>query len=436
MNLPMIHSFIKTLTGPCMIGRGESVLACCSGGIDSMVLLDLLMQASGPLGLKVGVAHVDHGIREEASRKDAVFVSDHCKRLGIPCHVYELGLSPTVSNLEEQARNGRYGKIAECMRVHGYAAAATGHTLDDQAETIVYRLVRGSGIRGLAGMEFRVRSGIVRPMLGFTRQQVEEHARAQGIGYVEDSTNLDTTLTRNLIRHEIIPLMKRINPLAAASIARLGEIAREEGGLLDELSLVLEGEALEVDWGLVRAYRLGPLENAPTAVLKRMLIRATSSLVREPRGIDALQVEEIVKVVKGRKAGHTVMRRVAVTRDEDALVFCPAGQGPFYRVEIPGPGLYTVAPLGVSVRIGFEGAPAQPMVLRAHAKGERIDGRKVVKLLADKGVTKSLRPFWPVLAAGDEVVSIAGVFDHDHGMKLFTEFPLRAETEKDKPYSI
>lgn len=419
----MRQTFIQTLTGPCSVGEGQAVLACCSGGVDSMVLLDLLLQAASPLRLKVGVVHVDHGIRGERSSSDARFVSEHCGRLGIPCHVYELGMSPGGPNLEERARTGRYEKILHCAHAHGYHAAATGHTLNDQAETILYRLIRGSGIRGLTGMDYRATGGVIRPMLGLARSRVEEYARSKGTPFVEDATNLDTKLARNLIRARVIPVMEKINPCVLSSIARLGDIAREEGGLVEELSGALERQARVVDWGGVKAYRVGPLAEAPAAALKRMAIRVVSSLAHEPRGIDASQVEEVVRVVRGEKQGHTVMRRVAVRRDGDVLAFFPAGPGPFYRVDVPQSGFYGLPGLNVGVRVELGGATAAPLVLRSAGQGDRIQGRKVVKLLADKGVMRALRPFWPVVDSGGEIVSLAGLLDAGGAAGLKTEFP-------------
>ncbi len=424
MNTVMLDSFVKTLTGPCMVRQGGSVLACCSGGIDSMVLLDLLVLAAGPLCLRLGVVHADHGIRGEESRKDALFVSESCKKLGLPCHVYRLGMSPDEPNLEEQARLLRYDKILACMNEQGYLSAATGHTMDDQAETLVYRLIRGSGIRGLAGMEYRSANGVIRPMLTFTREQIEGYAAKRGIAYSEDGTNLDTTLARNLIRREIVPLMKRINSSAVKAISRLAGIAREEGEFIERQVSALEDSSRVIDWGIVRAYRHADLENAPPAVLKRLMIRIVSTMIDEPRGIDSLQVEDIAGVVEGRKAAHTVKRKVLVSRDEDCVVFSTSGAGPFYDITIQKPGTYMIEPLHQQVRIDFDKGMGL-FHLRSHMPGDRFQGRRVVRLLADKEVTKSLRPFWPVLVSGGEVVSVVGMRDSRDGLVVQTVFPCR-----------
>lgn len=414
---------MKTLTGPCMVRDGDAVLVCCSGGVDSAVLLDLFVRAAGIVHLRVGVVHVDHGIRGTASREDARFVSDHCRKLGLPCYVYELGMSPDEQNIEEQARTGRYAAISRCLEENGYRIAATGHTMDDQAETIVYRIIRGSGVRGLAGMDYR-KDALIRPLLAFTREQIEDYAGKRGIPHMEDSTNLDIALARNFIRRDIIPAMKKINPGAVRSMSRFSDIAREEGEFLEGLSRALEEASRVFDWGIVKAYRMDDLLTSPRAVLKRMVIRLVSGMAGDPRGIDALQVEGIVDVLSGRKAGHTVRRRVAVRRDSGCLLLCTAGAGHHYDLDVTESGTYTIEPLGQRVKIDLSMGQGNSVRLKSASPGERCAGKKVVKLLAERGVMKGLRPFWPVLERDGEIVSVAGIFDSEEGVR--TEFPCHA----------
>jgi tRNA(Ile)-lysidine synthetase-like protein len=422
MIITMRDSFMNTLTGQCGVRQGDKVLACCSGGMDSMVLLHLLMEAAGSLDLKVGVMHVDHGIRKDASANDALFVTQFCSNLGVPCHVERLSLAPDTPNLEETARNARYRAIFEFMNKNGYCLAATGHTMNDQAETLLYRMVRGSGIRGLVGMGYSGGQGIIRPLLSFTREQIQGYAEAEKIPWVEDSSNRNTDLARNLIRHEVIPLLRRINPSVENALFRLADIAREEGDLVEKLSRDLEACSSVLDWGMVKGFKLSRIQEAHPAVVKHMVIKTVSSLLGEPRGIDAAEVEGIFSVIAGMKKSHTVKRQIQVKIDRDCLVFCPSGKGPYYSLAIPGPGVYKIGPLGQEVRI--ESAAGLSLRLKSHEQGERIKGRRVVKVLADRGVMKSLRPFWPVLMSGEEPVSIAGIWDtlEDEGLK--TEFPM------------
>jgi len=161
--------------------------------------------------------------------------------------------------------------------------------------------------------------------------------------------------------------------------------------------------------------------------LKRMMIGLISEMTGEPRGIDALQIDGIVDVLFGRKAGHTVRRRVAVRSDGGCLVFSAAGADPHYDIEVTGPGKYRIGPLNQVVKIAFSENIDSPMRLKSPGSGERCAGRKIVKLLADRDIMKSLRPFWPVVVRDDgEIVSVAGIFDSEERPGVKTEFPCHA----------
>ncbi len=423
MNITMLDSFVKTLTGPCAVREGDSVLACCSGGVDSMVLLDLLVHAAGPMRLRLGVVHVDHGIRGESSHADARFVEDCCRELGIACHVRRLSLGPVTPNLEETARQMRYEAVRACMADHGYGFAATGHTMDDQAETVIYRFIRGSGVRGLGGMDLRNRWNLIRPLLGFSREQVEAYSAERGVAFVEDATNRDVKLARNLIRHELVPAMKKINPSVTGSVCRLAGIARSEGKLVEDLAEALQKAACEHDWGIVRMYRLRDIVDAPRPVVQRMVIRVLSDMLGEPRGIDASQVDGIMEVIGSDKHAHTVKRRIRAQRDGGSITFCRAGRGPFYELSVDSPGSWMIEPLGKPAFIRAHDCGFQGLKLRSLLPGDRIGNERAVRILAESCVARALRPFWPVLVSGGRVVSLPGVRDAWPEAGLRTEFP-------------
>jgi len=423
----MFDAFMRTLTGPCSVRQGDSVLVSVSGGLDSMVLLHLMLRASCLLDLRVGVLHVDHGIRKDASKADAQFVLDACRDLAIEAHLCELSMGPSTPNLEEEARRRRYQAVMECARHHGYLHAATGHTLDDQAETILYRIIRGTGIRGLSGIAYAGPGGLIRPMLDITRAQVTAFAVKDGIKHVEDTSNHDVRLSRNLIRHRVLPVMERINPRAAQAVVRFAEIAREEGALLEDMTRVLKKKALLLDWGLIAAFRLADLREAPDAVTRRLIIDVVTSMIREPRGIDSVQVDAALGILKGRARAHTIGRKVRVQTDGEAFVFRSALQGPYYRVTFDGPGRVSVPEIGRSVHVAMPVPEGTPLTLRSYLKGDRIRGKRVSEVLARMGVMSSLRPFWPVLISGNTIVAVAApqedrgapvrvmVTEEDHG---------------------
>ena len=243
----MIERFKHTLMQSCGVGRGDSILVCCSGGVDSMVLLRLMLAVKDELALKLHVVTVDHGLRCEAPG-DAAFVLDTCRSLGVEASLYELGMDPHTPNLEEAARIKRYEAIQDCRVQLGMRFMATGHTLDDQAETVLYRLARGTGLRGMQGMAYARPDGLIRPMLDITRAEVEDYACVHAVRFVTDQTNADLTLTRNLIRKRIMPLMRLINPAVEQALGRFARIAREEQALIEDHVTDLQEHSLLVDW--------------------------------------------------------------------------------------------------------------------------------------------------------------------------------------------
>ena len=226
-----------------LIEKGDHVLVGLSGGPDSVFLLYVLNRFKDGLGYKLYALHVHHGIRGEEADRDMRFSEELCKSFGIPFEktfVDAPGLAGAKGmSLEEAARVLRYEAFEKTRKeIEDRAKAETGngnaarcviavaHHMDDQAETVLHNLVRGSGIRGLSGMEPK-RGHIIRPLLSVKREYILSKLKDNDISYVIDSTNLDTQYTRNHIRSEILPELRKINPEASAHIAHTADILRE-----------------------------------------------------------------------------------------------------------------------------------------------------------------------------------------------------------------
>jgi tRNA(Ile)-lysidine synthase len=199
-----------------MLRGGEVVLAAVSGGADSVALLDILRVLAPPLGLALRAVHVDHGLRPE-SAADAAFVTDLCRDWGIPLRVERVEVAREApgapwDGLEAAARRARYAAFRRAAAEAGAARVATGHTADDQAETVVMRLLEGAGPRGLGGIA-PVRGAYIRPLLETRRAAVEAHLRARGVAWVEDATNREARFLRNRVRADVLPfLAARLDP--------------------------------------------------------------------------------------------------------------------------------------------------------------------------------------------------------------------------------
>ena len=230
-----------------LLPAGCTVLCAVSGGADSVCLLDLVRRLGD---VTVLCAHFDHGIRGAESARDAAFVEALCKEWGVPffpgrgdvpAYAAANGLS-----IETAAREARYAFLERTAKEQGADVIATAHNLNDNAETILFRMARGTGLHGLTGIPAR-RGRIVRPLLQTPRRDIEEYLTAHGIPHVEDSTNAETDAARNRIRLDVLPRLESIHPGAAAGIARMSETLAEDEAFLASLAeekLALWGEAI------------------------------------------------------------------------------------------------------------------------------------------------------------------------------------------------
>ena len=227
----------RTIRRHAMLAGGEAVLAAVSGGADSVALLHALVALAPAWRLRLSVLHVDHGLRPDSAR-DAEFVRALGARLGVPVEVARVAVSPRGS-LEAAARAARYAALGAAADRVGAARIALGHTADDQAETVLMRLLEGAGVRGLAGIP-PVRGRFVRPLIERRRAEVVAELGRTGLAWVEDPTNADPRFLRNRVRHELLPLLARaVDSDVAAALARVAALAR---GTIDALDRVAAAE--------------------------------------------------------------------------------------------------------------------------------------------------------------------------------------------------
>lgn len=254
----------------CGLQPKHTVLAALSGGADSVVLLHLLCRACAEGKLKgVAAAHLHHGLRGRDADEDARFCERLCLDWQVPFYLGHADVRQEAAqrglSLETAARELRYGFLRETCQKAGTDAIAVAHHMDDQAETVLLHLLRGSGTDGLAGMRFR-RGDLVRPLLGARRSEIESYARENGLSYRTDATNTSDEMTRNRVRHELLPLLASYNPRITERLCSLAALAAQDADCLDAFAASALDE-LSSDGGFERR----GLSELPAAIRSRAL---------------------------------------------------------------------------------------------------------------------------------------------------------------------
>lgn len=324
-----------------MLPPGVTVLCAVSGGADSMCLLHLLESLSVRVGFSLHCAHFNHSLRPVEADRDEEFVRTWCCEHHIPFTSGRGDVKAesvrTRRGIEETAREMRYAFLERTAREVGAARIATAHTADDNAETMLLHLVRGSGLQGLCGIQPR-RGMIVRPLLNVTRTQVEEYCTLHHISFVEDTTNTDEQYARNFVRRQVIPLLRQVNPCAVEHMTCAAEKVRADHRYLNELAQKIASDAYMTSRGLtIKANTLAELPGAVAARVVRMLLE------RAGGGANCTQahVDAVMRICCGGNPSAQVdLPGVRARRVYDELVLS--------KPEKPGapPGVTVVRPDG------------------------------------------------------------------------------------------
>jgi tRNA(Ile)-lysidine synthase len=408
-------------------GGGTTVVAV-SGGPDSVALLDLLHSLAPELGLALVVAHADHGIQAQ-SRTVAQAVAALALRYGLPFELGELNLGPDAT--ETAARRARYAWLAEVQHRRAARYVVTAHHRDDQVETILLRLLRGSGPAGLAGMPARARGGLVRPLLAFTHHDLVEHVAARGLPVHDDPANRDPRHLRSWVRTVLLPLVSaRLGAGARDDLARAGRAAARERRAWDrvvrhlpDLELRLGADGFDVARGGLAGY-----DNAlAVAVLRAAARRA--GLVLGPRR--ARQLVRLARRPSGRRqalggewVAEVAFDRLRVSRT-NAREVVEGGQ----VVEVGAGHEGGRAQFG-SFRVEWAAEPAPERLVRgdwttwiaggdwevrAVRPGDRLvplgapGHRPVRRLLMEARVPRSDRAQYPIVARGETILWVPGI---------------------------
>lgn len=409
------------------LGRAPRVLVALSGGADSVALLHLLRFIAPPA--RLAAAHLDHAMRP-GSEDDAAWVRGLCRSWGVPLLSGRAAVPPRT---EEEARSARYAFLRSAAAEQGATWIATAHHADDQAETVLFRALRGTGIEGLRGIPARTAAGLVRPLLPFWRREIREYAARAGLRWREDPTNLAVDAARNRLRQRILPEIERsVAPGARRSLVRLAALAREADVAWRVLLPALEAEAVrhEGEACLLARDRLRAYDPAVGARILRDVLRRFGPVPGRAGTRAALQF--ITDATSGRELWLPGGVRIS-TEFADARVERPQVPAPDRPLEIPLAGAEpegegTLLLGGRASRIRWWTAPAAggselalrldlirpPLLLRARRAGDRIrlaGGTKTLKkLFVERRVPRPRRGELAVVEDADgRILAVAGL---------------------------
>ncbi len=447
-----------------LVERGDRILIAASGGPDSTALLHIFYELREPLGLDLGVAHVNHGIRGSDADLDQQFVEKMTAELSLPFHFHKIqvaALRKKRESPEEAARRIRYQFLFDTMQGSEFNKLATGHTLEDNIETVLYRLATGTGPGGASGIH--PRSGhIIHPLLELGKKRILEYLQARGIDYRIDRTNFDGSIPRNRIRHEMLPVLEQINRRYREHFGTFAMVQREENALLDHLAQSKLDTVLEDhdDTGFVVCYsRFVKLE---LAIRRRIVLHIYDQLTKNEFELrkQYIPFKVLDRIAAGGVEGNKRIYqndRVTVMKEYDRLVFKKrvvdtGASGYLYHVhqisstqQIPEIGKLLIFSLRKSEGLFEKGCFDRdkiyldydrielPIIVRCRRAGDRIAlknvGRKKIKdLFIDQKVNERSREQVPILECKNEVI---GVFCSFYGMdnRVSEEYMITDRTE-------
>ena len=402
---------------------GDRVVCAVSGGADSVALLHCLLSLRQELEIEVAAAHYNHCLRGEASDGDEAFVRGLCASWGVPLEVARGDVAAhaagTGQSVEESARHLRYAFLLEQP-----GSIAVAHNADDQVETVLLNLLRGTGLRGLCAMAPKGER-VIRPLLTVTRAEIEAYLSAHGIPHREDATNEEDEALRNRLRHHVTPLLRQENPDLPNTVARMTELLRQDEAYLEEQT----GELLKKsrrDGG----YDCRTLREAP-AVLRRRALR-TLLTIPKPAKIHVDAVETLLRDLRGSACvelpGGFVMRReYGLLRLEQAgtpNTFAPVDLEPGQTARIPGTD-WEVSLIGpVILEKSVDSIPTFAVKYDMIGKGCTVTVRprrtgdcltlsggtkSVKKRMIDRKIPAAIRDNLPVLAVGPDILAVYGL---------------------------
>ena len=432
-----MNNLVAKVRSQGLFRAGETVVVAVSGGADSVALLDILTQLDAE-HLHLVVAHLNHGLRGAESDGDENFVAALAESHGLPFLVERIDVAAFAGqarlSLEDAGRKARYAFFERCALRHGATSIALAHHQDDQAETVLIRLLRGAGGSGLSAMASSAQK-LKRPLLQVSRAEIVRYLKLRGITWRTDATNADTAILRNSIRHELIPFLKRYNPKVSQRLAATAEILASDEELLEQLTATAYQRLADRREGGMD-FSVESLVKEPRALRLRLYRHALQELRGDLMRIGTRHLEAIDRLAASTRpnARAKLPGECFVSRCYDTLSFarCDLPAGGAWELVVPGEGDHLLpgggrllvrrmarpAALETASRLvaylSPEAAPF-PWLLRSFTPGDRFNplgmtgAQKVKELFINEKIPPHLRSRIPLLVSEGEIIWVPGV---------------------------
>lgn len=455
-------SFLKNIEQALkgLIAPGDKVLVGVSGGADSIALLHALHWFSRIQKYSLVVVHINHMARGKDSDADADFVESVAKKLKLPFYIKKIDVGmerlQLKTSFQDAARIIRYQFFEETLQATGGNKIALGHSADDQVETILMNIVRGTGLKGLAGIP-QVRGYIIRPFLEIHRKDLEVYLEEKNISFRNDLSNSDKKYVRNRIRHELIPHLETYNPSVKKCLQEMSGIAREEDSLLSQMvrdifkqkSRFLEGDEKNIVWGI------DDFQSYPIALRQRLVREIFCRITGDMQAITAHHVQQIINLFNYPKSGKAlnIPREVTVTCSYDSVLFTKVIGGicenePLVKpITVPGSTELLEGKIRIQTQIladkkifssfdperqAFLDLGVTGLIIKARffRAGDRFcplgmtGNKKLKSFFIDRKVPRSMRSQIPILTnANDDIIWV-------YGLRISQYYRVTDKTEK------
>ena len=435
-----------------MLKRGDKVLIAVSGGQDSVALLHFLLQLRNNFNLSLHIFHLDHMLRGDASKKDAQFVEALAKKESLPSTILSFDVPSYVTeknlSVEDGAREVRYMLFKKVADEIGVDKIALGHTADDQTETFLMRLLRGSGLKGLSAIP-PVRDIFVRPLIEISRKEIEEYCKAQGIKFRVDASNFDLTYLRNKVRYDLIPYLEKYNPNLRETTLQTIEVISDDEQFLDETASREFNRLSLIENGLIR-FSLKDLKSLPLAIRRRVLRIGLKVLKGDLEAVEFKHIKDILlDAEKMPKFRRDIPGHLSIIREYNELVLVRRGlleRKKYVEVILDEPGKIEVPELNIKLEMNViekkedlfirqhiskkESRLAErggvlvdcldadkarfPINIRSRLPGDKFyplglkGEKKLQDYFVDAKLPERLRDYVPIVVSGGEIVWVVG----------------------------